>query len=238
MVLFAIISHHLLKISSDDDLFSYIISRICSDPEYFDLLRFVHFEYLSAECLSSFLSSYANSLDLRLWESISRRLISDVCNAVDFRLKDAESVDGVISYLTLKRGENVHHKGIVTITSKSVYTDGALRNVADLISYCPFGSQSKPGQSICWDFHEMRILPTHCTIKSCYLKSRVIEISMAHETWTEIDRKTYIAISRASFGVANSTECRFIRLTQTDRNHAGFFDLCVRALEFFGTLID
>jgi hypothetical protein len=47
-VLFHILSHHLLMISSEDDLFSYISSRHCSDPEYLDLLQFVRFEYLSA----------------------------------------------------------------------------------------------------------------------------------------------------------------------------------------------
>jgi hypothetical protein len=53
-VLFHILSHHLLTISSEDDLFWYIRSRIYSDPEYLDLLQFVHFEYLSAECISDF----------------------------------------------------------------------------------------------------------------------------------------------------------------------------------------
>jgi hypothetical protein len=38
-------------------------------------------------------------------------------------MKVAESLEGIISYLTKKHGGNVHEKGIVTIASKSVYDD-------------------------------------------------------------------------------------------------------------------
>jgi hypothetical protein len=124
-VLFHILSHDLLKISSEDSLFSYISSRICSSPESLDLLRFVPFEYLSSECFSDFLWSLPDSIDRHLWESISRRLISR-CREVEFPLKEAKSLEGIISYLTRKHGGNVHDKGIVTITSKSVASD--LRN--------------------------------------------------------------------------------------------------------------
>jgi hypothetical protein len=117
-VLFHILSHHLLIISSEADLFSYIGSRICSDPEYLDLLQFVHFEYVSSECVCCFISAAPDSTDRRLWESISRRWILPVPHAVEFPLKEAESSEGIISYLTRKYGGNVHDKGIVTITSK------------------------------------------------------------------------------------------------------------------------
>jgi hypothetical protein len=42
---------------------------------------------------------------------------------LEFPLKEAKSVDGIISYLTRKHGGNVHGKGIATITSKSVMYD-------------------------------------------------------------------------------------------------------------------
>jgi hypothetical protein len=123
-VLFHILSHNLLMISSEDDLFSYISSPLRSDPEYSDLLQFVRFEYLSAESVSGFLSDLPGSIDHRLWESISRRLIRRVgFNEVEFQLKEAKSLDGMISYLTRKHGGNVHDKGIVRITSKSVASD-------------------------------------------------------------------------------------------------------------------
>jgi hypothetical protein len=123
-VLFHILSHHLLMISSEDELFSCIGSHICSDAEYLDLLQFVRLEYLSSECISSFLSALPDSVEHRLWESISRGLISRL-REVDSPLQDAKSVEGIISYLTRKHGGNVHDKGIVTITSKSVHDDNS-----------------------------------------------------------------------------------------------------------------
>jgi hypothetical protein len=71
-VLNSILSHDLLVISSEDALFSYIASHIRSDPDYLGLLQFIRFEYLSAECISCFLSVLPESITGRLWESISR----------------------------------------------------------------------------------------------------------------------------------------------------------------------
>jgi hypothetical protein len=70
-VLFHILSHHLLMISSEDDPFWYIGSHLCSDPECLDFLQFVSFEYLSSDCLCCFLSALPYSIDHRLWQSIS-----------------------------------------------------------------------------------------------------------------------------------------------------------------------
>jgi hypothetical protein len=151
---------------------------------------------------------------------------------------------GIISYLTQKHGGNVHDKGIVTITSKSVWSDyDAVRNAADLDSNSRFKSKDEPGEWICWDFHEMRIRLTHYTIESSRLKSWVIESSLDGEAWTEIDRRTTnvdlrASPNRESFDFLNSGECRFIRLTQTGRNHIGDDNLEIRALEFFGTLLE
>jgi hypothetical protein len=101
----------------------------------------------------------------------------------------------------------------------------------------------EPGQWICWDFRELRVRPTHYTIKSFSLTSWVVESSLDGEAWTEIDRKTdntdfkkdWVA---ASFAVSDSAECRFIRLTQRGKNHQGNDWLDIRAFEFFGTLIE
>jgi hypothetical protein len=163
----------------------YIRSRIGADAESLDLLQFVRFEYLSSECILYFLSDFPSSIDRRLWESISR--------AVEFPLKEAKSLEGIISYLTRKHGGNVQDNGIVTITSKSVCNDhrrNALRRVADFASDACFWSNGEPGEWVCLDFHEMGLRPTHYTIKSYLLKSWVIESSLSLVNWTEIDRKT------------------------------------------------
>jgi hypothetical protein len=239
-VLFHILSNHLLKISSEDELFSYISTRICSDAEYLDLLQFVQFEYLSSDCISSFLSALPDSIDRRLWESISRRLVRPC--AFEFPLTRAMSVEGIIYYLTRKDGGNVHEKGIVTVTSKAVAVDRDVRYLADLATVLAFQSTGGRREWVRWDFHKMRVRPTHYTIRSMLLKSWVVEGSLDAKAWTEIDRQTDNQDFKggwgaASFAVSNSTECRFIRLTQTGENHVGDDSLLVSAGEFFGTLV-
>jgi hypothetical protein len=244
-VLFHILSHNLLKISSEDDLFFYISAHLCSDPEYLELLQVVRFEYLSVECISSFLSALSDSIDPRLWESISRRLISPVSRSKS--LKEAEfpslvskSFEGIISYLTRKHGGNAHEKGIVTITSKSVDMRGSMNfsSLADLRSESHFCSRCQPGQWVCWDFHEMRVRPTHYTIRSPSLTSWVLESSLDGEAWTVIDWKEAQWAATATFAVSNSAECRFIRLTQTGPSSCGMNVLSICALEVFGTLLE
>jgi hypothetical protein len=176
-----------------------------------------------------------------------------------FPLRRPESLDGIISYLTRKHGGNVHDKGIVTITSKSVDDDDsrlAVRNVVDLTSGESFYSKDEPGQWIRWDFHGLRVLPTHYTIISQWLKSWVVESSLDGEAWTEIDRKTdnedFKSYNWKTASFAVSAECRFIRLTQTGKNHdgcdhflrdsgkghGGYDTLIIYAIEFFGTLLE
>jgi hypothetical protein len=247
-VLFHILSHNLLRISSEDELFCYINSRLCSDAEYSNLLQFVRFEYVSADSISCLLSILPESIDRRLWESISRGLILQVPHEVEFPLKEFKSFEGIISYLTVKHGGNVQDKGIVTITAKSVYSDDpryALVNIADLTSVSYFCSTPEPGQWICWNFRENRVRPTHYTIKSRWnrLKSWLVESSQDGENWTEIDRRTDNWDMNgepwtASFAVCNSVECHFIRLTQTGKNHYDTYHLSIDSVEFFGTLLE
>jgi hypothetical protein len=64
---------------------------------------------------------------------------------------------------------------------KSVYSDArqsALKNVTDLTSDSYFHSQSEPGQWVCWNFREMRVRPTDCTIEAYGLKSWVVDGSL------------------------------------------------------------
>jgi hypothetical protein len=86
----------------------------------------------------------------------------------------------------------------------------------------------------------MRVRPTHYTLRADCLKSWVVEGSLDGTSWTEIDRQTdnrnFWGCAAASFAVSKPAEFRFIRLTQTDQNHAGEDQLVLYAVEFFGTL--
>jgi hypothetical protein len=95
----------------------------------------------------------------------------------------------------------------------------SLLNLADLTSSLRFCSTNEPGQWVCWDFHGLRIRPTHYTIERRSLESWVIESSLDGEAWMAIDRKTdnedfNSGWAMPSFAVSNSAECRFTRLTQ------------------------
>jgi hypothetical protein len=199
--LYHILSHPSLKISHESTLYSYILSHLSSNPDYFELLQFVHFEYLSSEDICYFARILPERINVPVWEALSRRLRLpfDSCSvftpsatsskSVDHPRKTA-SVDGIISYLTKKHRGNVHDKGIVTITSKSI-SYGALGNVADLKQWSYFSLVNEPGQWICWDFHEMRVGPAHYVIHGVAvgnLKSWVVESSLDGENWIEIDR--------------------------------------------------
>jgi hypothetical protein len=87
-------------------------------------------------------------------------------NKIELPMNQAGSLNGIISHLMKKHGGNVHAKGIVTTTSKSVDDDlwNALTNAANLTSNLRFFSKDEPGQWFCWDFREMRVRPTHYTI--------------------------------------------------------------------------
>jgi hypothetical protein len=161
---------------------------------------------------------------------------------VDYPLKVARSLDGIISYLAKKHGGNVHEKGIVTLTSKSSSGSPffALWHLADQRSIFEFSSKDAPGQWVCWDFHEMRVRPTHYTIRTFWLRSWIVEGSVDGRAWTKIDERNetrdFEDETRASFAASHSGECRFIRVTQTGRQHSGDHRLTLRSFEFFGTL--
>jgi hypothetical protein len=188
------------------------------------------------------------SFDWLVWDSICRRLVLPPARsgvAIEIPLICGVSLDGIISYLTRKHGGNVHHKGIVTITSKSLSVSEP-GFVADLDDTSSFISLEGPGQWICWDFQGMRVRPTRLTIQVRSLKSWVVEASLDGTSWTEIDRQTdnqHVyqsprsgARMLISFPVSNVMECRFIRLTQTGTDRWASNVLTLFGVEFFGTL--
>jgi hypothetical protein len=135
----------------------------------------------------------------------------------------------------VKHGGNVHEKGIVAITSSSVfenYPQYRVTNLGDPNSARSFCSEYEANQWVQWDFIERRVIPVHYSIQahrntlgSSHLKSWVIEGSMYGLRWTELDRETNNndlngSLMIHSFSISKSIECRFIRLRQTGENHA------------------
>jgi hypothetical protein len=177
---------------------------------------------------------------------------------VEIPLTEPESLDGIISYLTKKHGGNVHEQGIVTITSKSLRTFNieivAIKNVADLTAESRFVSGDEPGQWICWDFHEMRVIPVCYTIEAYTLQDWELQGSVDGKRWTVIGGATGIGNFELCSDVTSfpcfqrgesrytrlpqTGQFRFIRLVQTDRNSEYGHCLKLHAVEFFGTLFE
>jgi hypothetical protein len=161
---------------------------------------------------------------------------------VQCEMKKAKSLKGIISFLTKKHGGNVHEKEIVRITAKSTHSRDIAKNVADFEHGSHFSPDNEQGQWVCWDFHEMRVRPTHCTIYAYKLKSWTIESSVDGENWKEIDRRTddanFKSWGTASFPLSSHEACRFIRLTQTDKRHDNSHSLALSDAEFFGVLFE
>jgi hypothetical protein len=88
----------------------------------------------------------------------------------------------------------------------------------------------------------MRVRPTRYTLWTVDLKSWIVEGSVDGDSWTEIDRQTDNGVFESrwshmcSFAVSALTDCRFIRLIQTDKGYDKENSLTFRAVEFFGEL--
>jgi hypothetical protein len=173
--------------------------------------------------------------------AVPRRSLTRFEIPVDGDGKWCDRLKGILSHLTKKHGGNVHDQGIVRITSTSGAWEGLhAKFVADMDRLQWFCSTDEPVQWVCWDFLEMRVCPTHYTIGAFRLKSWVLEGSLDGANWREIDRKTntqdFKGDQTVSFIVVTPMECRFIRLTQTDKNHCNEAELILAVVEFFGTL--
>jgi hypothetical protein len=211
----AILSNSCLRIRSEDELYGFIVSRLCEDFCFSSLLEFVRFEFVSVSSIEHFISSDIDSFTLlnrSVWTQICRRLILSVspCSVNDrlakslgrmFRFSGSSSFEGIISHLTSQHGGNVHDRGIVHISGLHPYDTNSVyapKNVADLTATDTyFCSRNEPNQMLIYDFQRLRITSTHYSVRSrhdagvnCnHPKSWVIEVSDDGSDWFEIDRR-------------------------------------------------
>jgi hypothetical protein len=263
--LFTILSQDCLCLSSEDALYEFIASQLVSHPEYFELFRFLEFEYLSRDSIERFVHlshSHFDFVGTQMWDSICRRLVLSVSPsppqskrasrrpespALSFPFQESAPLNGIIAYLTSKHGGNVHDTGVVRISAKSAMASEPARNVADLADDSSmFQSSYEPDQWICWDFQKRVVCATHYSlagVKYNNLKSWIIECSMDGTNWTLCDsRSNNFELAgphrTVNFAMAKPVEARFVRLTQTGPNHNSPANnrLVFTALELFGTL--
>ena len=280
-----LLSNPSLKIEDEDSLYDFVRSRSENDLRFTSLFEFVHFEYLTVDRIENFVSFVSENLlgyiSSGVWARISSRLIIDTkyqkkCSSVnahhyisptgyprmEFVYDGSKPLDGIIAHLTRECGGNVHRKGIVEVTGRSVYRLAEPpEHAVDLSTDSEFHSRQLGAQWICYDFKERRVIPTSYTVKSIesnymdadeaevfgvgwsHLKSWQVEVSNDKRNWKVIDdRRDNSDLNRsraiANFKVSHVPEegFRFIRLIVTGPNHCGDYQLSLTALEIFGAL--
>jgi hypothetical protein len=256
-----VLSQDSLQIRSEDWLYDFFISRFEVCKESVSLLAQIRFEYLSCDRISRFIlwsfehfESFCE--EFPVWKAISVRLSFAVSPRVDdsrflgrtFAPSCDGSLDGIIAHMTREHGGNVHDRGIVDISAKSVHSSSYLgRNAADLQSTTFFHSLNEQDQWLCYDFKNRRVRRTHYSIhahsNNHYLRSWTLEGSVDGSSWFSLDEQkenstTHSGHPIGTFSVVESAEYRFIRLRQTGKSAHGNDVLELYAFEIFGQLFE
>jgi hypothetical protein len=262
-----IVSHPSLKVVSEDSLYDFIVSKTEDDQSFLLLLEFVRFEYLSTSKFRAFIELMLTSFDYfnsSLWLSLRSRLSLPVSPetsndrlfvakspAAEFAPSSSSCLNGIIAHLTRRCGGNVHDRNVVTIRASSNVRGHADKYAADLEARPLFHSLKTADSWLCYDFKDMRIEPTHYTIRSYYaggqgsynLKNWVIEGSDDGDSWVELDRRgendqLNARNATVTFTISRSQEVRLVRLRQTGLNHHGDHYILTSSFEVFGSLIE
>jgi hypothetical protein len=168
--------------------------------------------------------------------------------------------DGIITFLLNLCGGNLHDRGIVTVTSSPSYHERLYpaKNIvgvgANSVFWSKYRSSAIPhtrNNWICYDFKARKVAPTHYSIRSIHfgwaddpnLRSWLVETSNDATVWKEIDRQEGTLELKGqnvtkTFETVNDDPCRFVRLVNIGRNHAGNDSLAISRFDIFGSLIE
>jgi hypothetical protein len=158
----------------------------------------------------------------------------------------SDPLNGIIAHLTRACGENVHSRGIVSVTASGKHMNHIPAIAADLESNSYFQTTNAPNSWLCYDFKNVALRPTHYAVRSYFgggpgtnhPKSWVVEGSRDGKGWTELDwRDDNDDNTTQTFALARSDEVRLIRFRQTGPNYAGYHYLGFSSLKIFGCLL-
>jgi hypothetical protein len=111
-----ILSHSQLRIYGEDWLHQRLAATFSRKPDFFCLIEFVKFEFLSAASLANFVEispNFLSDINISIWSGISRRLLVPVSES---DVEISGPTFGIISHLTREHKGNVHDLGIVVVT--------------------------------------------------------------------------------------------------------------------------
>lgn len=187
--------------------------------------------------------------DKKKKKSKNRKTKSEI---LTFDYTEDKNFDGIINYLTMKTGGNIHDNGTIEVTSNDIYDSHHPKN---MFSVDKIYAKKTDAQNavITFDFKEMEIEITAYSIQSYnngpgdgHLKNWAIEVSKDGEKWTQIDERSNSAELNGSdfsstFRVSKKLFTRFCRLRQTgeywgNNVNGGGCHLIIRRIEFYGKL--
>jgi hypothetical protein len=255
-----VLSSDSLRLESEDS-FLEVVSELHEEG----LLRYVECSFLSESGIERFVELISREdfrFDEILWSSICRRLVRPlktgncevgserfIFKKESFPFEDSP-FSGILSHLREKCGGNVHEKGIVSITSSGDECNQSWQ-VADHGWNDRWHSTNAPNSWICFEFKRNSISLQNYTVKSDphrgqgyhHLREWVVEGSNDNGNWEILDSRNTQELNGASLvktfkcSSENSSKFfRFVRLRQTGKNCAGYDNLMLTGIEFFGSL--
>lgn len=158
-----------------------------------------------------------------------------------------QSFDGIINYLEIKTGGNIHDNGTIEVTSNSILESGC--HPKKLLQSSDDYYATKRGDKnawVCFDFKNMEIEITDYRIKrgpSCNIKNWIFEISNDGNNWTTIDQHfncddLEIKTSIKTFKVQKNHFSRFCRIRHCGEfcNYLSRNTMETSRIEFYGKL--
>lgn len=255
-----IFSNESFRVESEDQLLNYVIEKYKKDKKYYRLFDFVEFQNVDQETIEKFISIFSiEDLSFGTWQKICKRLApakeNDMIERYSFVEKpfvEGREFKGIIHYLTEKFEGNIHDKGVVDISSNSIFGDDADHHPKNLVDYdnnnC-YESSNQENSKVIFDFKNRAIQLTNYSIKTYnnqqntrHLKNWTIEVSNDEDDWIEVDSHTNDDSVNDSYKVAtfDTKELegfyRFVRLRQTGENWIHDFDTYICQLEFYGKI--
>ena len=174
-------------------------------------------------------------------------------NIINIEHIEGKNFEGIINYLEMKFGKDIHNQGIIAITTSSTYAYSPPPNcVIDYsLSGCQWYSDNNTGNWLEINFKKYKVKINGYSLKTCHggangcyhLKNWVIEGSKDRSKWEEIDKQVnnndlngshfqkYYSISKTI------DEFQFIRIRSIGVNHNGSHFLHITNLEFYGAII-
>jgi hypothetical protein len=263
----SLLSNRSLLIISEDWLYEVISSRFSQNKEFFELLRFVEFEFLSVDSIKKFATAtvtFYEHLSFEIWTAMSKRftvlppvsieqrpgrprIVCAVAPQTSIEFKHNSELDGAFAWLRKKYGKDLLISGIVGVTAN--HSKNPVLYLLDLDLNWVSAEAADPW--ICIDLEKRRITLTHYSLRSSnrrgpnhgHPREWVVEVKADGSDWIEVDRRgpnedlNGMKLT-GTYALANPILCRFVRLRLTGTNHAGGPSLLLNAIELFGKLLE